>query len=135
MSKFTIFFIIMCAFLIDVRSGSCLPSPHPIELYEQGIRQLNSSSTEVKANSQVQDIFLVLIKKFPYSPLGYLGMSYVYRHDAHLGGEKYDVEFLKDNAYPFALKALRLGPSIRAVHENYAFFQELFFLEKIGEQF
>lgn len=114
-----------------VHPGFCLSSPHPIQLYEQGLRQLNSSSVEIKTDSQVQDIFLILIKKFPYSPLGYLGMSYVYRHDAYLGDKKYDVEFLKDNAYPFALKALKLGPSIRAVHENYAFFQELFFLEEI----
>ena len=131
MSKFFIFFIIICVFLIDVHPGFCFPSPHPIQLYEQGIRQLNSSSSEGKTDSQVQDIFLALIKKFPYSPLGYLGMSYVYRHDAYRGNKKYDVEFLKDNAYPFALKALRLGPSIRAVHENYAFFQELFFIEEI----
>ncbi|HRZ40598.1 MAG TPA: hypothetical protein P5246_06280 [Candidatus Omnitrophota bacterium] len=109
-------------------------SPHPIELYERGIEQLNSTARNVRASTATQEVFLSLIKKFPYSPLGYLGMSYCYRHDAYVGAQRYDIEFLKNNAYPLALKALRLGPSIRAVHENYAFFQELFFIGE-GENF
>ncbi len=128
MYKITTFFIFLIIFLANTGAVFCLPSPHPIQLYEQGIRQLNSTASEAKAESKIQDIFASLIRKFPYSPLGYLGMSYCYRHNAYLGNRKYDIEFLKTAAYPFALKALRLGPSIRAVHENYAFFQELFFL-------
>ena len=57
-------------------------------------------------------------------------MSQIYRIDAHLGSENYDLDLIRERALPFALKALKLGPNIRAVHENYAFFEK--FLE-MGE--
>lgn len=102
-------------------------SPHPIILYEKGDALLKtgrgSSETFVKA----QEVFVKLIHKHPHSPFGYLGMSRLYRIEAwQAEGQKYDLELIRKGALPYALKALELGPSIRAVHENYDFFEQFF---------
>lgn len=101
-------------------------SPHPVQLYEKGQGYIDHYQGDKQPLIQAQNVFLELINKYPNSPFGYLGMSQIYRIDAYLGQENYDLELIRERALPFALKALRLGPSIQEVHENYAFFEQFF---------
>jgi len=103
-----------------------LQSPHPEELYSQGMRALNSYHGQPDELIQAQNHFIRLLEKYPDSPLGYLGMSRIYTIDAYRYDHVYDMEKIRDLALPFAIKALELGPSVRAVHEHYSHFEEIF---------
>ena len=123
--KYTAFFISMMIFLFPVSEDHAFArlSTHPIELYEKGQSLISTFTGDIDTLMMAQDVFIVLIEKYPNSPFGYLGMSHLYRIDAHLGEGNYDLTLIQEWALPFALKALQLGPSIKAVHENYAFFE------------
>jgi len=101
-------------------------SLHPIQMYDKGERLLKEYDGNMQTLVAAQDVFVRLIIKYPHSPFGYLGMSHIYRIDACLGEEDYDIEIIRERALPFALRAMELGPSIREVHENYAFFEKFF---------
>lgn len=123
--KFKVYLLIF-TLLVFSRSARAMVSPHPIQLYEKGQKLIQQYKGDVGTFVAAQDIFMELIEKYHDSPFGYLGMSQIYRIDAYLGEENYDVKLIRERALPFALKALKLGPSIRAVHENYAFFEKFF---------
>lgn len=103
-----------------------LVSPHPLKIYEEGSALLDSYRGDRRDLRQAQDHFMHLIKKYPESPFGYLGMSRSYIIEAYRHGNHYDMTAIKDEALPFAIKALELGSSLRAVHENYAMFEKIF---------
>lgn len=107
-------------------------SPHPVQVYERGQHYLNAYRGDINDLVKAQDLYLRLVEKYPNSPFGYLGLSQLYRIDAHLGDEHYDMQIIRERALPFALKALKLGPSIKAVHENYDFFEQFFSKEGHG---
>jgi tetratricopeptide (TPR) repeat protein len=106
-----------------------LKSSHPLETYDRGIEVLNSYQGDPATLYEAQTIFAGLIKKFPDSPYGYLGLSRVQKIQAYLYGNRYSMIQIRDEVLPFAIKALELGPSIRDVHEHYSS------LEKIYEDF
>lgn len=120
-SCFMVLNVIICFVL-----AQAMISPHPVQLYEKGQQFINNYTGDIGELVYAQDVYMELIDKYPNSPFGYLGMSQIYRIDAYLGDENYDMEVIRERAIPFALKALKLGPSIRAVHENYAFFEQFF---------
>lgn len=125
--KYSVFLIMASCFLcLSASSSDAFLTPHPIQLYEKGDALVSSYSGNADGLMAAQDVFIVLIEKYPNSPFGYLGMSHLYRVDAYLGEENYDLKLIRERALPFALKALQLGPSIKAVHENYAFFEQFF---------
>jgi tetratricopeptide (TPR) repeat protein len=103
-----------------------LQSPHPVELYEKGNQELVAYQGQPENLIKAQNQFLRLLEKFPESPLGYLGMSRIYTIDSYRYSDVYDMEKIRDLALPFAIKALELGPSVRAVHEHYSQFEEIF---------
>lgn len=106
-----------------------LKSKHPVETYEQGVKILDSYRGDPAVLYEAQAIFTGLIKKFPDSPYGYLGMSRAQKIQAYLYDNRYRMSQIRDEVLPFAIKALELGPSIRDVHEHYSL------LEKIYEDF
>lgn len=101
-------------------------SPHPIQLYEKGYALLNRYSGDPSKLYEAQEVFGLLIEKYPDSPFGYLGMSRIHTIDAYLYGNHYNMDKIRTLALPFAVKALELGSSIRPVHENYANFERIF---------
>lgn len=126
MKTIAFFLVFVFALIAAVNPALAILSQHPIVLYDKGEGLISDYTGDIQTLSRSQDIFLVLIEKYPNSPFGYLGMSHLYRIDAHLGDEHYDLKLIRERALPFALKAMKLGPSIRAVHENYAFFEQFF---------
>ena len=120
---------ILCCIVIFCtlpRPARAFLSPHPVQMYEQGEQFIQNYDGDISNLVAAQDIFVRLILKYPHSPFGYLGMSHIYRIDAYLGEENYDMKTIRARALPFALRAMKLGPSIREVHENYAFFERFF---------
>jgi len=122
---------LVCVMMIWLAAGS-LPvvaslSSHPIIMYEKGDVLLGQCYGSPEAIDEVQAVFVDLIQKYPHSPFGYLGMSRLYRLEAWRSEyQDYDLEVIRKGALPYALKALELGPSIKAVHENYDFFEQFF---------
>lgn len=106
--------------------GYALTSVHPLEMYDQGIHLLDSYRGDPSVLYEAQQIFSSLMKKFPDSPYGYLGMSRVQRINAYLYDNRYRMEKVRDEVLPFAIKALELGPSIREVHENYSMLETIY---------
>ncbi len=101
-------------------------SPHPIQLYERGEAGLKAYHGDPAQLHEAQKSFKELLQKYPYSPFGYLGMSRIHTINAYRYGTHYNMEEIRAKALPFAIKALELGPSIKAVHENYAIFERIF---------
>lgn len=101
-------------------------TPHPVKIFDQGLKYLDSYRGDEQSLNSARENFLHLISKFPESPLGYLGMSRVTRYDALLYQKHYNMRLVRDQSLPFALKALELGPSLRASHENYASIEQIF---------
>lgn len=130
MKQLIYFYILGLVLFIAIQPAYAFLSPHPVQLYDKGEALIADYQGDINVLVAAQDVLLVLIEKYPHSPFGYLGMSHLYRIDAYLGNENYDLKLIRERALPFALKALELGPSIRAVHENYAFFEEFFHDEK-----
>ncbi|MFA5261355.1 MAG: tetratricopeptide repeat protein, partial [Candidatus Omnitrophota bacterium] len=71
-------------------------------------------------------IFQQLIARYPESALGYLGMSRALLMEAALFDNHYNMKFVHEEALPNAVKALELGPTIRAVHEHYSEIEKIF---------
>jgi len=124
--KKTTVFLIVLVLLVFARPNltTAAMSPHPLDLYERGEALIEHYQGNVINLVQAQEIFIDLISKYPRSPFGYLGMSHIYRLDAYLGNDQYNIDLIRNRALPFALQAMRLGPSIREVHENYVFFEK-----------
>ncbi len=120
---------IICLVMLVPALGEASRTPHPIQLFEQATGWLQDVDDNPDLMKKSVSIFADLIEEYPTSPLGYLGMSYVFRHIADLGNDKYDMRQLRDTAFPFAVQALRLGPTLPEVHENYAFFQRFFSID------
>ncbi|MFP4472571.1 MAG: hypothetical protein ACLFPX_01700 [Candidatus Omnitrophota bacterium] len=120
-TRHALMFFFLFVFSVSVHAAE---SPHPVILFDKGeaILQRDQSVSDL---TEARTLFLTIINKFPGSPLGYLGMSKLYRLQARQD-LRYDIETLKFKALPFAVKAMQLGPSIKAVHENYAFFRVIF---------
>src|SRR3990167_5666671 len=126
MKIFGIVILILLGQVFMSPGAYALISAHPLEIYEQGIRLLDSYRGDPSALYQAQQTFSSLMKKFPDSPYGYLGMSRVQRINAYLYGNHYCMEKVRDEFLPFAIKALELGPSIREVHENYSLLETIY---------
>lgn len=106
--------------------GWAFYSPHPMKTYEQGLHYLDHYQGDQADLDEAQKYFTQLIEKHPNSPFGYLGMSRVHIINAYLHDNSYNMKEIKDDALPFAVKALSLGPSLREVHENYSVFEKIF---------
>jgi hypothetical protein len=94
-------------------------TPHPVTLYEKGDRLLAGSSETPQGLTAAKQVFQTIILKYPDSPLGYLGMSRAVTAEARLFGTHYNMQLLHDEALPFAVKALELGPLGRAGQGQY----------------
>ena len=103
-----------------------LLSAHPSELYDRGVRILDSYRGDPSALYEAQKCFADLIQKYPDSPYGYLGMSRVQKINAYLYDNRYNMSKIRDEVLPFAIKALELGPSIRDVHEHYSALENIY---------
>ena len=101
-------------------------TPHPIQLYERGVAALNSYHGDPIQLYAAEKIFSQIIDKYPNSPFGYLGISRIRIIESYRYGNIYDMEKIRQEALPFAIKALELGSSLRDVHEHYAIFEHIF---------
>jgi tetratricopeptide (TPR) repeat protein len=127
--SFKILGITVLIFLAQVsflRCAHALISPHPLEIYERGMRLVNSYQGDPADLQQAQQCFTELMNKFPDSPYGYLGMSQVQKINAYLYGNRYRMSKIRDEVLPMAVKALELGPSIREVHEHYSAIEAIY---------
>jgi len=101
-------------------------SPDPLNIYEKGAALLDAYRGDKRDLEQARDYFMEIIRKYPESPFGYLGMSRSSIIDAYRYGNHYDMDTIKKEALPFAVKALETGSSLRAVHENYSMFEKIY---------
>jgi len=101
-------------------------TPHPLQSYDEGLKQLNAYHGDVQALREAQKIFTHIIEKHPDSPFGYLGMSQLKVIEAYRYGERYNIKMITDEAMPMALKAMRTGPTLDMVHFNYDRFEKIY---------
>lgn len=112
--------------LMGIGNSYALLSPHPLELYEKGKTIVDAYQGNTSQLAEAQIYFTELIERYPDSPWGYLGMSRLHRIDAYRYGNHYNMKRIKEDALPFAAKALEVGASMREVHENYSIFEKIF---------
>jgi len=101
-------------------------SAHPAQIYERGVKFLDSYHGNPADLYEAKECFVELMDRFPDSPYGYLGMSRVQKINAYLYGNRYNMNKVRDEVLPFAIKALEMGPSIREVHENYSALEHIY---------
>ncbi len=112
--------------MIFSKNSYSLLTEHPLDIFDRGMKTLNSYRGEATTLYEAEKVFSKLLEQFPDSPFGYLGLSRVYKIDAYRHGRRYDMQKIREEALPFAIKALELGPTIKAVHENYSHLEEIF---------
>jgi len=61
-----------------------------------------------------------MISIAPTSPFGYYVLSRCHRYFSYYSGDKYDVDYVRDTALPYAEKAVELGPKVSLMHMNLA---------------
>ncbi len=103
-----------------------LGTPHPLDYYERGSEFLSSFRGDRQDIIEAKEIFQQLIDRYPESALGYLGMSRALLMDAVLFDDHYNMKLVHEQALPNAVKALELGPTIRAVHDHYSEIEKIF---------
>jgi tetratricopeptide (TPR) repeat protein len=127
--KFRIFLIVTLALFSQIgfsRLSFALSSPHALELYERGMNFLNSYHGDTADLDEAQQCFMDLVTKFPESPYGYLGLSRIEKISSYLYDNRYNMNKVRDNVLPLAVKALELGPSVKEVHENYSAIENIY---------
>jgi tetratricopeptide (TPR) repeat protein len=112
--------------LLLTAPGEPSVTSHPIKLYEKGDRLLQTYQGNSQDLKQAKIIFTQLMEKFPDSPFGYLGMSRLYTIDAYMYGSHYNMSKIREQALPYAVRALELGPSMEETHDNYSVFELIF---------
>lgn len=101
-------------------------TPHPLDYYERGTEFLTSFRGDRQDILEGQKIFQQLIARYPESAFGYLGMSQALLMEAALFDNHYNMKLVHEQALPNAVKALELGPTIRAVHDHYSEIEKIF---------
>ncbi|MCR4338105.1 MAG: tetratricopeptide repeat protein [Candidatus Omnitrophica bacterium] len=101
-------------------------TPHPLPLFQQGKKVVEKYRGSPDDLVKAKQKFLEIIEKFPWSPLGYLGMSHIYVIEAYQFGSHYDMNKIQNNALPFAVQALELGPSLQDAHDQYEVLGRIF---------
>lgn len=98
---------------------------HPVSLYEkaESMVKVYRGQEVILANSK--KIFSELIERYPSSPLGYLGMSHVAVIESCRCANHYDMRLIHEQALPYAVKALELGPALPSVQDQYAVIEEI----------
>lgn len=93
--------------------------PHPQELYARGLEILKTYRGNTAHLKAAQDIFQRLVEKYPDSPFGYLGMSRAKIIEAYRSGNHYNMVIIGEEALPLTFQAMRTGPTLRDVQENF----------------
>ncbi|MDP2654301.1 MAG: tetratricopeptide repeat protein [Candidatus Omnitrophota bacterium] len=119
-------FLIFSLVFFSQNIASALLSEHPVDLYDKGLSILQSYRGDPKTLTEAKSVFARLIQKYPDSPFGYIGMSRYHMVDAYLYGNRYDMMKVRYDVLPLAVKALEMGPSVRAVHEHYALIEKIY---------
>ena len=118
--------ILLLLSALFIGSASAGITPHPLNYYEKGTALLDAFRGDRQDLAEARKIFQQLITRYPESPFGYLGMSRTLVMEAALFGEHYNMKIVHEEALPNAVKALELGPTIRAVHEHYSEIEKIF---------
>lgn len=123
----TIFVFVVTGMLIsNIPTVHASFSSHPLQDYEQGIKNLQTYRGDAKVLQQVKSLFNQIIEKYPDSPFGYLGMSQLKIVEAYRYGQHYNIKMITEEALPMALKAMRVGPTLISVHDHYDRFEIIF---------
>ena len=101
-------------------------SPHPAQYYERGMEAIHRYRGQSDQLAQAYKNFSALIKKFPDSALGYLGLSRLTIIQAYRFDNYYHMETIRNEAFPLTLKALELNPLLPAVHIQYSTIEDIF---------
>ncbi|MCB9757480.1 MAG: tetratricopeptide repeat protein [Candidatus Omnitrophica bacterium] len=119
-------FVVTGMLLSNTPSAHASFSSHPLQDYEQGIKNLQTYRGDKKVLQDAQLLFSQIIEKHPDSPFGYLGMSQLKIVQAYRYGQHYNIKMITEEALPMALKAMRSGPTLIAVHDHYDRFEAIF---------
>jgi len=106
--------------------AAALISPDPMDYYHAGFNHLNAYQGDEHTLNRASQYFIELVDRYPDFPLGYLGLSQIsiiqaYRFDKH-----HQMEQIRNEALPLALRALELGPLMPEVHLHYDLIKDLF---------
>lgn len=124
--KITFVFAVAGMIVFNISSVHASFSHHPLQDYEQGIKNLQAYRGDAEILQRVQSLFSHMIEKYPNSPFGYLGMSQLKTMEAYRYGQHYNIKMITEDALPMALKAMRTGPMLKAVHDHYERFETIF---------
>jgi len=121
------FFILICTLLVCGSSEvGAMTSPAPMDYYQAGVNHLNAyQGTDYEIN-QASHYFIELVDHFPDFPLGYLGLSQISIIQAYRFDKYHQMEQIRHEAMPLAVKALELGPLLPEIHLHYDLIQDLF---------
>ena len=127
------FFKFLSILLLAVVMPGVLPhestafvSPHSLPDYEKGISCLEQYRGDSRHLTEAFKYFKRLVEKFPESPLGYLGLSRLTVIQAYRFDDYYQMDKIRDEAFPLAVRALELGPLMPGVHVQYSFLEDIF---------
>ncbi len=124
--KIIFVFVVIGMLISNIPSAHASFSSHPLQDYEQGIKNLQTYRGDTKVLQNAQLLFSQIIEKYPDSPFGYLGMSQLKIVEAYRYGQHYNIKMITEEALPMALKAMHSGPTLIAVHDHYDRFEVIF---------
>ncbi len=135
-SKFGIIIFQVLLLTMFGTASNCfaLMTPHPLKSYDRGDKLLLEYRGDEAKLKAAKVVFGQLIKAFPKSPYGYLGMSRSNVIDAYRYGNHYNMKRVREEALPFAIKALELGAALRDVHENYSVYEQIFEQNELNQK-
>ncbi len=118
--------LVLTLICVYVPDAAAMTSPAPMDYYHRGEAYIQAYRGDDVTLHQASQEFVKLIDRFPDFPLGYLGLSQVSIIHAYRFDKYHQMDQIRNEAMPLAVRALELGPLMPVVHLHYDLIQDIF---------